>query len=135
MIPIIKHRERKAETTYDRVFHWKTDAGSGFSFPCDKNGNLLNLNPAAKEYLEKCLNGTFDVIDDGICPYTHSWTEPAEARCHCGHVIQLASFTNTCEKCGRDYNMSGQDLAPRRFWGEEYGETASDILSIGHTIS
>jgi hypothetical protein len=37
--------------------------------------------------------------------------------------------TNSCN-CGLDYNMSGQQLAPREQWGEETGETVSEILSI-----
>ena len=51
--------------------------------------------------------------------------------CECGRKVRLLEFTNTC-RCGRDYNMSGQLLAPRSQWGEETGETAEDILSIGH---
>ena len=52
---------------------------------------------------------------------------PAEGCCECGKLVTLTSFTNTCD-CGRDYNMSGQQLAPRSQWGEETGETAGDIL-------
>jgi len=47
--------------------------------------------------------------------------------CVCGREVMLYSFTNACD-CGRDYNMSGQELAPRSQWGEETGESASDIL-------
>ena len=53
--------------------------------------------------------------------------------CQCGQEVELFSFTNTC-KCGRDYNMSGQRLAPRSQWGEETGETASEILNAGHHV-
>jgi hypothetical protein len=135
MIPIIKHREHKSETTYSHDYHWKGQhLHDGFSFPCDKNGNLQELNPAAEANYRMCLISD-DLIDNGIVPYTHSWIEDAQARCLCGHTIFLGSFTNTCEKCGRDYNMSGQELAPRRFWGEETGETPDEILNIGHTIS
>lgn len=50
-------------------------------------------------------------------------------RCECGLSVYLHGFTNTCE-CGRDYNMSGQELAHRSQWGEETGESLSDILSV-----
>lgn len=53
-----------------------------------------------------------------------------EIQC-CGQWLACDSFTNTCRCCGRDYNWSGQRLAPREQWGEETGETAADILSIG----
>jgi len=61
--------------------------------------------------------------------------EPAVARCHCGHPIALAAFTNTCSKCGSDYNAFGQALAPRSQWGEETGESLEEILNIGHCVS
>jgi hypothetical protein len=43
--------------------------------------------------------------------------------CACGDELGLYDpMTNTCG-CGREYNGSGQELAPRRFWGEETGES------------
>ena len=63
-----------------------------------------------------------------------SYVEPAVMRCKCGHELNLESFTNTCEKCDRDYNDMGHLLAPRSQWGEETGESLSDILGAGHYI-
>lgn len=40
----------------------------------------------------------------------------------CGETLDLSAFTNTCARCGRDYNSMGQELAPRSQWGEETGE-------------
>lgn len=60
----------------------------------------------------------------------HRWLAPAVGLCQCGHLVTLYGFTNTCERCGRDYNMDGQLLAPREQWGEETGETLADILAI-----
>lgn len=54
-------------------------------------------------------------------------TTPAHGVCPCGSTVYLTGFTNTCD-CGRDYNMSGQLLAPRSQWGEETGESIDDIL-------
>ena len=48
-------------------------------------------------------------------------------RCDCGLEVVCAQDVNEC-KCARDYNMSGQAMAPRNLWGEETGETAADIL-------
>ena len=53
--------------------------------------------------------------------------EPGEGRCTCGRTVVLYGFTNTCE-CGRDYNMSGAELADRSQWGAETGENVADIL-------
>jgi hypothetical protein len=42
-------------------------------------------------------------------------------KCRCGQMVSCENFTNTCN-CGRDYNFSGTELAPRGQWGEETGE-------------
>ena len=55
--------------------------------------------------------------------------EPALLRCDCGTDVTLRGFTNTC-RCGSEYNMSGQLLAPRSQWGEETGEHPADIGRI-----
>jgi hypothetical protein len=46
----------------------------------------------------------------------------------CGNEMYLQDFTNTCDVCERDYNMSGQLLAPRSQWGEETGEAWYDCV-------
>lgn len=43
-------------------------------------------------------------------------------KCHCGEEIVCDKFTNTCPRCEADYDMKGNRLAPRKFWGEETGE-------------
>ena len=48
----------------------------------------------------------------------------------CGTEVELGHFTCTCEKCGADYNWGGQRLANREQWGEETGESLSNILRI-----
>ena len=50
-----------------------------------------------------------------------------EILCDCGLRVICAEDVNPC-RCARDYNMSGQVMAPRNVWGEETGETAADIL-------
>lgn len=57
-----------------------------------------------------------------------------QIRCECGSQLICSDFTNTCY-CKRDYNIGGSLLAPRAQWGEETGESVSDILavdSVGH---
>jgi len=46
----------------------------------------------------------------------------------CGADLVCRDFTNTCSRCGADYNMSGQRLAPRTQWGAETGEHWSDCI-------
>lgn len=34
-----------------------------------------------------------------------------------------------CPRCGTEYNSAGQELADRRYWGEETGESLAEILT------
>lgn len=47
-------------------------------------------------------------------------------KCSCGEEIVCINFTNTCEKCEKDYNFAGVELAERSQWGEETGERWQD---------
>lgn len=129
MAKYIRHREHHEETTCSRMFGWRSDPNAGFSFTCDAEGNVGELPEAARENYEKCISGEYDVIDQGVVSFIHRWQEPAAIECPCGCEVDLYGFTNTCE-CGRDFNMSGQELAPREQWGEETGEHWSDIARI-----
>lgn len=129
---IISQRKRLTSVTYCHEFVWADQSLSGgFSFECDKEGNVLgNKAEIAIDNYRKCKDGTYDVIDKGIREYHNHYVEPAIGECNrCGCKVALYGFTNTCEKCGTDYNMSGQELAPRSQWGEETGESLCDILS------
>lgn len=53
-----------------------------------------------------------------------------QIRCPCGTVVTCTGFTNTCTNCNRDFNTSGQELAPREQWGDETGESVAEILSV-----
>lgn len=124
---IIKQRERIESTIYRRFFECR-DSRGGFAFECDKDGKLLSPH----ENYDLCMTGVIDgeiMIDRGIESRNHHDYEPSVGLCDCGKEVYLHGFTNTCE-CGRDYNMSGQLLAPRECWGECTGESLSDILRI-----
>lgn len=128
---IIRHRQIIENVRYTRDFVYRNDAGAGFAFDCDEEGNLSpDTHESALENYRKCLSGEHDVIDWGVRKSEWSYTEPAVGLCVCGEEVELGGFTNTCEKCGRDYNWAGQELAPRHFWGEETGEHPADIARI-----
>lgn len=41
------------------------------------------------------------------------YVEPAVGKCHCGAHVELHDpLTNVCDKCGRGYNMCGQEVNP-----------------------
>jgi hypothetical protein len=104
-------------------FEWNDMPGAGFSFPCDKQGNILQdeMRPEGCQNLEKCLSGEYAVIPQGVRDYSYTYREPAQGRCFCGKIVELVDFTNTCG-CGLEYNTSGQILAPRNQWEEPWDE-------------
>jgi hypothetical protein len=121
-------RERETIETTEHSLCFGKDGDMHFGFPCDEQGNVLleQLQPAAVLNLEKARAG-YECM--GVRTYVHRYHQPAVGRCCCGREVDLDGFTCPCE-CGRDYNSSGQLLAPRSQWGEETGETLSDILRI-----
>jgi hypothetical protein len=130
---IIRHREIEEGCTYSLVFDYVGEYNCGFSFPCDAQGNVDRLNPAAANNYAACVAGTVGgstVQAPRIHRYDWTRAVPAVGKCVCGDHVELEHFTNTCGRCGRDYNSAGQELAPRSQWGEETGETAADILRL-----
>lgn len=145
--------------TYMLTFEYIGTNGSGCSFDCDKSGkvDMTALNPCALQTYTEAKYGqvtrregvqwrvgadgeyepipgtgttvTRNVSKGEIVTYGKHHHEAAVGECdRCGADVHLHGFTNTCE-CGVDYNMSGQMLACRSQWGEETGETISDILA------
>ena len=47
--------------------------------------------------------------------------------CECGEIVRLSSFTNRCG-CGRQYNISGQELGPMSQWGRETVEDPRECI-------
>jgi hypothetical protein len=130
----IKRSELVTHIRYSRHFDYEGEVGWGFGFDCDAEGNLLDdlCNIAVNNY-KKCLTGVVDgrkVVDRGIIREEWTTREPGVIECVCGEELELwMVMTNTCDKCGRDYNSSGQLLAPRSQWGWDTGESLSDILN------
>ena len=126
MAAFVKLSKRVTETTYDLAFRNNRVPGAGYAFPCDKDGNvdLSALKPAGRENYEGCVSGSLDVTPVGVRAYTRSWLEPAVIVCNVcsAHVTLHDAFASSCDRCGTEYNGGGQQLAPRRFWGEETGE-------------
>lgn len=80
---------------------------------------MANAKLKSEDGIARCRCGGFLIYENPI----------SYIKCDCGLTVYLHGFTNTCE-CGADYNLSGQRLASRSQWGEETGESLSDILSV-----
>jgi hypothetical protein len=127
---IVAKREAQEIVTYALFYERQNLQGAGFGFDCDESGNLFELAPIARNSLRLILNGEIQVLPPIITKFVNRYVSPAVGKCVCGENVQLFGFTNTCNQCQRDYNMSGQELAPRSQWGLETGENINDILSI-----
>lgn len=124
MPKFIRRRERKTSVDFLLFFQRKGDTeNSGFAFPCDESGKVADDRENRVAELRNDPGYDAPVINRR----EHSWSEPGAIECTCGQEVQLAHFTNTCS-CNRDYNMSGQLLAPREQWGEETGEHWTDCI-------
>lgn len=101
------------------------------AFDCDANGRVdlaaLAKRPEALAAYQTCLACGPGRVER----YARTVREPAEGRCACGELVILDdSWLNACD-CGRDYNGSGQELAPRDQWGEETDEHPADVARGG----
>lgn len=106
------------------------------SVSCPVCGRGYSLDNKFREKFELYIGKPCKEIMGGNCSGVleyehHEWDAVIPGyvlvQCDCGRTVTCDSFTNTCS-CGRDYNWSGDLLAPRDQWGEETGETAHDIL-------
>ena len=134
MAEFIQQRKTVVETIYFHNFDYAGDTGSGYSFEVTESGELAEPNDAAIENLAKCLSGQDErgqIIDKGIHKHERQYREPAVLLCNCGQHVELwSSWANGCEKCGQEYNGSGQELASRSQWGYETGETQADFINM-----
>lgn len=123
---IIKEREYVEDFNYFIEYESIDEPGCGFWFECDKDRNILKeeLENAGLENLAKCILREHKVKPGRFREIDNSYWEPAQGICNvCGEVVYLYSgWANDCEKCGTEYNGSGQMLASRDQWGEETGE-------------
>lgn len=124
-IEIISERHRVTTHEYSRAFMNRSDNGL-FLFDSDEYGYvdvdaLKRDKPEAYDSWKKCMDGTFDVVDQGVWDFGNSYVEPAIGRCDCGAEVVLDDpMTNECEKCGALYNSSGQRLRPESEWEEPW---------------
>lgn len=116
--PSIYHEDVAYVLSYD----WADNPGAGFGFDCNERGEVLTagMPEVALENLRKCQNGQHKVSAPRIQRSVNRWKEPAVLRCDCGAEVELwDALTNSCEQCDRNYNMSGQKLAPVEQWEAE----------------
>ena len=138
MSRIIARPEPEVVIIHEHAFDWEGETGWGFvfSFPAGETPDTRHLPGIALENYRACLTGVVHgvrVVDRGIRERKQVIHHPTLIRCDCGEVVFAHRGawmdTHTCDRCGRLYNSSGQALRPVEEWGEETGESASDLMT------
>lgn len=114
------------ELTYD------DGAFNGYGFPCDENGNPApDMNPAALKNLEWCREHPEKFVRFGeVVKHKHSYRENPSGTCRCGERIELWNeYYGACQcpKCGKWYNLFGQELNPPKDWEEDDDEAYEEV--------
>ena len=129
---ILRHRKQVETVEYSLCWDYVDEPGSGYAFPCDEAGHLLTtvlMSAEALKSLKEIQAHPEKYSFRGMQIYRHTFWEDALGRCECGLIVLLEDAVyNRCEGCGRFYNQVGQELSDPVTWGEETGESLSDIL-------
>lgn len=146
-IPIIRQRERI--TTRTPYLAFDRGDGSGYSFDLDETGKPIfgdkldsayqaktswesGDDPGAIHFVLCCLGLVPKIQSYEFNAWVNTYTEPAVGLCPCGEEVYLENDYGhgiDCE-CGRIYNGSGQELAPRSQWEDRY----EDEDSVGYNV-
>lgn len=116
---------RKYYTVIEYELVFDDGRGNGFGFPCNKNGELLeDVTDAARENYRWCLNHKDHFVRfNKIILHKYRLYANAYGTCSCGNEVELYDdFCGACqcEKCGKWYNLFGQELVPPGHWEEDY---------------
>ncbi len=131
MPTVIQQSRTEDVITYLFEYEWVNDPGAGYGFECDANGVLEEPEHPSVAIAEKLL-AEGKLIKKGVRKYQNVARYPAIIECDVcrNHVSLDSAWLNPCS-CGADYDGAGNRLAPRSQWGEETGESLSDILGCG----
>jgi hypothetical protein len=113
---VIRQGKRVHCHEFNLNFHIVGDEGACYSFECDEQGNVKTegFAPIALENLAICQANVDGKYHPPVVKrYDWSYWQPAEMKCGCGMLIHLTdALDNECERCGKYYNMSGQEVIP-----------------------
>lgn len=137
MAKIIRHVDFQDVTVdyYEKEWIYSCGFGGGFSFPCDKDGTIdrTKLCPEAIHNLDVFIpaevsKGNLKYTGIRHIHYQDTRKIPGLFKCDCGTIHEMGGYDIFCD-CGRIFNGSGQELADPLFWGEDTGESYSDIVN------
>lgn len=132
MLKII--RERSTHTEVEHYVEFTDEEGSGFSFPCDSNGNI-QFNDDIPE-LGRIQRDNYDAAVADKERFTKQYaefvtrrytvTDNALGKCVCGETVELYDQYQgacSCPKCGQWYNLFGQELIDPEYWDDDVSES------------
>jgi hypothetical protein len=120
---MVSHRRLVERVEWVQSFHWEKSPGAGYSIPCNHTGSVTRGH--RKHYKE--LLKTPGLVHDGLRVHRWSYWEPAVLACLCAETVTLYDpLTNGCDRCGREYNLSGQLLASD--WREAIREETGEVF-------
>lgn len=112
---------------YELVF--LDENNCGFSFSCDKNGNVELTELQRKNYELAMSHPEMFVQFNKVVKFTNRYKKDASGVCDCGHRIELYDqYLGACEcpHCGRWYNLFGQSLKNPDEWEEVVDDYLDD---------
>lgn len=110
------------QVSYNRDFLY--DRNSGFSFPCDEKGNILEnemCEDAWANYRYATAHPELFEVFNKLSEQKTRYTEPPKGTCGCGMtVVFVNQYQGACEcpRCGKWYNIFGQEVLPPDQWDE-----------------
>lgn len=123
MLINIVRPERKLVVKYGLRFY--VDKNGGCEFPCDADGNIdvNNMTEAAIKNYSYCLDHPekFPYAYNKVATYRYWVKDNPYGTCKCGEVVELWNeYMGACQcpKCGKWYNLFGQELLPPSEWGD-----------------
>ena len=118
MLSQIERGKTEVTVTYEKIFD--DGSGNGYAFPCDAEGHLL-CHPSAVASYNWCLLHPENFIRFNMLERREQhMRHPDTGKCSCGEIVSLRDqYYGACQcpRCGKWYNLSGQELLPPDMWG------------------
>ena len=120
-IPVKYSKVKRYDIVFDDGYY------NGFSFPCNEDGELLNdMNECAVENYKRCLEHPEKFVRfNKVIEQEYTVKDNAHGTCSCGNEVQLYDVyygACQCDKCGKWYNLFGQELLSPEHWERDPSE-------------
>jgi hypothetical protein len=116
---------------YFQEFAYADGTPGFYSFPCDGNG-VVQVTDDNRSNYEYCVKQSGNhIVDLGVINLSYWDRVAAHGTCDCGRTVWLDydnGYGVGCD-CGRNYNLSGRELAPMSQWDEYMNDDDSHMVS------